>query len=304
MPSGSTPTTNGSVTISQDAFKRMADQMRALTDGLAITRADVDLQKDGLTEARVELTGTRALLTETQEELSAAKATNAALKRQFAAFEPSRDFDKPGNGEQDKFNRSVLNNLMEAATALEENRPIDAAAFIKAGIAQLLLRNRHIRIADDSAMGWATVQEYISLSSADDAEEGKSIRRAEELAVNKKKRKHEASQRGGRGGGRGGKGRGGPVSTETSSEDPFAWFLQQLGLASQTTGGAGVATAVTAIPAAAAAAPAPVKRVLGPCYYCTGPHLQANCPILKNQQAIVQAHQAHLATLDGGTSKS
>jgi hypothetical protein len=284
----------------------MAEQMRLLTAGLESTQADVAAQKDGLTEAKLELINTRATLCETQAELACAKARNAALKRQFAASEPSQDFDKPGNGEQHKFNVGVLNNLLESATALEENRLDDAGSFIKTGMGQLVVRNKHIRMADDSPLGWATVQEYKHYESIEDAEDCRKIKRAEEAVLAKKKRRQEASsQRGGRGGGRGlGRGRGGaPPTSDNNEDDPFSWFLQQLGIASQS---AGSAKATPSLPSATVTTAPPVtaKRVLGPCYYCTGPHLQANCPVLKNQHAIVAAHQAHLASQDGGPAKS
>ena len=46
------------------------------------------------------------------------------------------------------------------------------------------------------------------------------------------------------------------------------------------------------------------KKKLGPCYFCAGDHLQANCVAYKQQQQLIQAHKEQLAAAQNGTSQN
>jgi hypothetical protein len=110
------------------------------------------------------------------------------------------------------------------------------------------------------------------------------IKRCEEAALLKRKQRLEDStHRGGKAKGRGrGKsaeaaGSEAAVATApgvTGTVDPFTWFIQnavQYTQPSEATGN---------------------TRKLGPCYICKGLHLQKHCPVVKAQNAAIQAHLA------------
>ena len=294
------------VVITQEIFGRMADQMRLLTEGLAFTKSEVDAQKVGLAAAKVDLANTNTQLGSTKTDLAEAKARNVELRNQLGAQDSRYAWQKHGNGEQHKFNCGVLNTLTEAATALEEGHEAEGKAFVKAGIGKLAYRNKLIRMADSSPVGWAIVDEYEQSELADSAEDDQRIRRAETAAIAKRKRKLEGVQRGGKSSrGKAGRGKGGYNNVAAShsddgESDPFAWFLQQAAIATQAAAAATEAVA----PAAPTAAPVVTypRKPLGPCYYCGGPHLQSQCTAYKQQQALLKAHQAHLTANNDGES--
>jgi hypothetical protein len=292
--------------VSQDIFAQMTSQMQLLTDGLALTKSDVDKQRCDLTAAKLDLGDTKTQLDQTKQDLVKAKAQNAELQHRLVSHDSSFSWDKLGNGDQYQFNCSVLNTLTQAATALEETQPDEAKAFVRAGIVKVTRRNKLVKLADVSSAGWGFVEEYERNSLADNAEDDREIRRAEAAAVAKKKRKYEVNQQRGGYGGRGKsfKGRGGysaafSAPESDNAENPFTWFLQQAALAVQ----ANAASTTPAAAAAPVAAPAPVpfakKKELGPCYYCSGPHLQSQCAAYKHQQAILKAHHARTQQGDG-----
>jgi hypothetical protein len=294
------------VVVTPHLFARMADQMKMLTEGLALTKADVDQQKVGLATAKSDLSQTQAQLDVTKHELASTKVKNSELQRQLAAQDPKYSWNKFGNGEQFRFNCGILNTLTEAATAYEEVHYTEAQAFVRSGMEQVAHRNKIIKLADNSQVGWAFVEEYEQLDLADNPEDDHRIRRAELAAIAKKKRKLESSGRGARGGrGKSFRGRGGYSNSEdhtatATDNDAFAWFLQQCSNSAPT--GAPVTTPLPAAPAAPApAVPAYPRKQLGPCYFCGGPHLQSQCPAFKNHQAILKAHREAQNPSDGGT---
>ncbi len=56
-------------------------------------------------------------------------------------------------------------------------------------------RNKLIKLADKSETGWATVNEYIDNDLADNSDDDRKIRRAENAAKAERKRKREFHQR-------------------------------------------------------------------------------------------------------------
>jgi hypothetical protein len=287
--------------VSRQLFTRMAEQMKLLTEGLAVTKADVDQQKAGLATAKSDLTQTQAQLDVTKHELAAAKVKNSDLQRQVALQDPKYSWNKFGNGEQFRFNCGILNTLTESATAYEEEKYTEAQAFVRSGMHQVGHRNKIIKLADNSQVGWAFVEEYEQLDLADNPEDDVRIRRAELAAIAKKKRKLETSLRGARGGrGKSSRGRGSYNNAEEATapatdSDAFSWFLQ---CSNSVPSAAPITAPIPAPPAAPApAVPAYPRKQLGPCYFCGGPHLQSQCTAFKNHQAILKAHRdAHNPT--------
>jgi hypothetical protein len=286
----------------EDIFRLMTDQMQLLTDGLAVTRSEVGVQRAELDTAREDLRGARAALGDSRADLARARANQHVIQQQYVASDPGYPFNRNGNREQFRFNVGVLNAVTEAATALEEDRIPEARQFIRQGTTAIIRRNKHIKLADASSVGWAFIEEYTQSDLADNEEDDRRIRRSEAAAIAKKKQKTESNQRGkGQGKGQQGK-RGAEVlhSDTGVNPDPLSWFLQSAAQAAQSVSTAAAAAAPQAATAVVPAAPFSSKKPLGPCYYCGGPHLQAQCPLWKQQQAILQAHQAQLDNADNG----
>ena len=70
----------------------------------------------------------------------------------------------------------------EAKSYLESNAVDKAKESLTEGTSQLTERQKLILLADKSEFGWKTVQEYTQHELAEDDQDGKKIRRAEERA--------------------------------------------------------------------------------------------------------------------------
>jgi hypothetical protein len=305
-PAPAGPRAQRNVIIAEDLFLRMTDQMQLITDGLVLNRAEVEQQREEIDGAKTELATARSALVQSWADLTRARHNQAALHDQYAQQDTGYQFSRNGNREQFRFNVSVLNSITEAATALEEDRIGEARHFIRQGTGRITQRNKHIKLADASTVGWAFIDEYTQSDLADNEEDNKRIRRAEAAAIAKRKRKQDSNQQRGKGSRQGSSGRGRGSDASSAGEgsdivvnrDPLSWFLQSAAQAAQAVAAAPAAAAAPVAVAAPQAAPYSSKKTLGPCYYCGGPHLQAQCPLWKQQQAIVQAHQAQLDQAD------
>ena len=107
-------------------------------------------------------------------------------------------FRKRGNEEQYKVNVKVARKLKEADALLNEEGEAgrrEAQDRISEGIDILSHRQKLIKIADSSEGGWATVDEYVKNSLADNSEDEKRLFRAESRAQKRKKDKDAAKKR-------------------------------------------------------------------------------------------------------------
>jgi hypothetical protein len=219
-----------------------------------------------------------------QEQLNLRPATTSSLKN-------------PGNEAQYVWNCTVLNILTVALTALELNDPVDAKTKLRSAIAEIMKRNKHIKIADESAAGWGTIREYTKHSHADDDADDAKIRRCETAALAKMKKPAEPTQKvkpAGRGKGKG----SGSANPGTTTLDPFTWALLQNSAQQYTLP---IPPALSAFGQFAPAVGQGVRK-LGPCYTCQGAHLQKDCPIYRAQNAAIQAHLAStIAAAPGNT---
>ena len=98
-----------------------------------------------------------------------------------------------GNEIQYKFNLKLQDTLDEVKSHLESNAVDKAKSSLSEGTSMLSERQKLILLADKSDFGWKTVEQYTQHELADNEEDGKKIRRAEERA--EKALKSEASKK-------------------------------------------------------------------------------------------------------------
>ena len=117
-------------------------------------------------------------------------ANDRLVKKLQLDSKPS--FRKKGNEKQYVFNEQVRDKLVDSVTsALNQTPPAveKAKALIKEGEKMIDVRQKHIKIADRSEYGWATVAEYEEDELADNSDDEKRLFRAEGSAGRKLKRK-------------------------------------------------------------------------------------------------------------------
>jgi len=96
--------------------------------------------------------------------------------------EEPKSFKRKGNEVQYKFNAKIQDSIDEAKSYLESNAVDKAKESLTEGTSLLTERQKLILLADKSEFGWKTVQEYTQHELAEDDQDGKKIRRAEERA--------------------------------------------------------------------------------------------------------------------------
>ena len=96
--------------------------------------------------------------------------------------EEPKSFKRKGNEVQYKFNAKIQDSIDEAKSYLESNAVDKAKESLTEGTSLLTERQKLILLADKSEFGWKTVQEYTQRELAEDDQDGKKIRRAEERA--------------------------------------------------------------------------------------------------------------------------
>ena len=309
-------------TDSDEVIHEHQAKMPKRTNDGAGTSKSVEIENSTLTDLTTHLKLIAESLIETQKEAAAAKstaeevkATNTALQMQLNSQKQKKaggyQWKYPGNETQFLLNIEIIATLTQALTALELGNPVEVNNKVHDGIAQLLKRNKCVKMADNSPAGWGLVQEYLGNDIASDEEDEKKIKRAEVAVEKKNKRKLETeAKRGQRGGGRGA-GRGRYINQQPGyagyshhhhtpqyqvmANAPMAASTWAHGLsphqynpqvvqtipyysspANQNTAAHGGATNYP-------------TRVLGPCFYCQGPHLKSQCPELAKKTAGIQA---------------
>ena len=134
----------------------------------------------------------RALLTQ-KTKLVSASAENLKTANAEAADEQLRQVKKLRREEpkslkrkeneiQYKFNSKLQDSLKKAKIHLETNAVEKAKESLTEGTLLLTNRQKLILLADKSEFGWKTVEEYSQHELAEDEDDGKKIRRAEERA--------------------------------------------------------------------------------------------------------------------------
>jgi len=104
-----------------------------------------------------------------------------------------------GNEKQYKFNCQVKDNLEATTAHINSGRLEKALELIQEGTESLDFRNKCILMADQSDGGWSTVDEYLNKPVADDSDDDRKIRRAENAAIRVKQRRRGRGRDRGRG---------------------------------------------------------------------------------------------------------
>ena len=108
-----------------------------------------------------------------KQELKQAAAPPRKKKEQKFKYE--------SNAKQHEFNNSVLEELEGVTKMLDAGSARRPKRRIQDAISLLKTRNKHIKIADRSTGGWATVAEYVTDDLASDSEDEKKIKGSRNL---------------------------------------------------------------------------------------------------------------------------
>ena len=153
-------------------------------------------QSDGPPVSRDEFLQLFAAIGEMKGQLSSMKrdlsqdcadADNRLVKK--LRLEKKQSFKKKGNKRQHDFNQEVLGQINAAQSSLDSMPPdIDKAKkALEEGEELITNRQKHIKVADRSEFGWATVEEYVADELADNSDDEKRLFKAEARAGRKVK---------------------------------------------------------------------------------------------------------------------
>ena len=106
-----------------------------------------------------------------------------------AKMEDTFKFKQKGSRIQFEFNQQILQSVQNLASALNNGDTSEANDLCDDLTAKLKRRNKLIKMADRSVLGWDTVAEYEADPIASDSDDGKKIRQAENRALTKRKSK-------------------------------------------------------------------------------------------------------------------
>ena len=95
-------------------------------------------------------------------------------------------FKSEGNRQQYNHVDSIITFIEAALTSLDLADITATKANLHEALIALKQRQKLIKVADRSSLGWATVKEYIADDLADDSDDEKRLRKAEKSAASKK----------------------------------------------------------------------------------------------------------------------
>jgi hypothetical protein len=108
----------------------------------------------------------------------------SACKKQRLTDAPT--FKREGNQQQYTHSEKVLSSVESALQSIDSIDVDGAKASLKLAVKTIKERQKLIRLADRSELGWGVVKEYIADDLASDSGDEKRIRKAEKAAAAKK----------------------------------------------------------------------------------------------------------------------
>lgn len=115
------------------------------------------------------------------------EVSEAQLARIEESVTGSYTFQRKGNENQFKHNTKVLSKLHEAVNSLEEQKIDEAKDKIVEGMDMVKYRQKLVKLADSSVLGWKVVQEYEQNPLADNSDDEKKMTRATAAAERKQR---------------------------------------------------------------------------------------------------------------------
>ena len=187
------------------------------------------------------------------------------------------EFRRKGNEHQFNFNCGVKDTKDAARYELVKVKPVNpetqeamkkAELSLDKGAKALVIRQKHIKIADRSDLSWATVKHYVADHLADGPEDEKEIARSEEV---QKEQERAQAKRGAKHGGGGGGGGGGGKQRRSRQDHMRDYRFDPY-----------MTTDYGRRERLAAPPPGPQRQfkpcVLGPCFRCGAcGHIQSSC---------------------------
>lgn len=110
---------------------------------------------------------------------------NHKLAKKFKK-EPELSFKFKGNKKQYEFNESIRRDLETLGDLIKQGSKHRSTKMLQEIVSNIEKRNKLIKIADRSIVGWSTVDEYISDDLASDSADERKIKAAENRAIRKK----------------------------------------------------------------------------------------------------------------------
>ena len=224
-------------------------------------------------------------MVERLDQLEQDVATNQDMSAQRMVKKIRRDrgyeFKRKGNEKQFLFNDELKDRIEAASAHLAKLKPASepetaalkaATEELQEGAKAIHMRQKLIRIADRSDLGWQVVEAYESDELASDDEDAKRLEKAQKSAEQKdlknKRKKAAASQRGGK--------------------NAYRWRATQPtapGRSNQHSSQGNFSSMRTTLVPSQGGGPKP--RQPGPCFNCLEMgHLKANCPKINRQYPL------------------
>ena len=201
-----------------------------------------------------------------------AKAENASLRVQLDSQSEKRlggfKFRHIGNELNYTSNLDAITVVCRATVAFQSGKTDELEKLHKDLIALLKNQNKLIKWADGSPAGWGLIVEYLGTGASDDVEDDRRYKKAEQSCELKFKRKQEADTK-----------RNNPRKSARFSEEG-SWDGED-GDRSQNT--------KTTTHSHGTRYNSEQKQLMGPCFFCRGPHVRKYCPELAKETAEVQA---------------
>ncbi|VDI07970.1 Hypothetical predicted protein [Mytilus galloprovincialis] len=158
---------------------------RKVSNAISTSQQDLLNSINGIMDSK--LTNLQTTLQESQQEIS-----QTQMAKMEETLTDNYTFQRKGNENQFKYGVKVLTKLKEAKSSLEVHDLTratvqNAKSRISEGIDIVQERQKLIKLADSSQLGWKVVNEYVANPIAEDSEDERKMLRAQSRAERKSK---------------------------------------------------------------------------------------------------------------------